>query len=415
MMTMTALTAKVPVVLDAIPIYPQFDLEDGDLDGFSSLFEGGRVWQEYCSRFGEPHGSPYRIRVRQLSHDPGRRALVSYVAEWQHDDYMPDEQFALEIRRGRAASVYRYPEDPHLPGLNEAASVEPALRLVNKHVLSVPARRIRVDTVRYRPGNRAVLRHRLGRANFYVRIMRPDVIEPLLDAARLVRRSGFVVPRLAGCWQEGGVLWMSEIPGKNLRGHIRRGHQPPPATLLDGLEGLWNLPIQDGNTRPFNLAGAYRRARRAFTKALEDDEIARRILADATQALDPFVKSWRPSHIAHNDFYDDQMLALPDGRIALVDFEEAGPGDPMLDVGNFLAHLRWGAHFGREKEAEARAAYHSIFQSAALERLGWSERELALREAVCLFRVCTNAIRHPQPDWRRRLGEGLTLVNEIMG
>ena len=33
---------------------------------------------------------------------------------------------------------------------------------------------------------------------------------------------------------------------------------------------------------------------------------------------------------------------------ALVDFEEAGPGDPMLDVGNFIAHLCWRSRFGRQ-------------------------------------------------------------------
>ena len=172
--------------------------------------------------------------------------------------------------------------------------------------------------------------------------------------------------------------------------------------------------MQDVDTRPFNLAGAYRRARRAFTKALVDDESASGILREATRTLDPFVQSWRPSHTAHNDFYDDQMLLLPDGRIALVDFEEAGPGDPMLDVGIFLAHLRWAAHFGREKEANAKSAYHAILQCAALDRFGWSEKELALRETVCLFTVCTNAIRHPRPDWRNRLGIGLSLVNEII-
>ena len=145
----------------------------------------------------------------------------------------------------------------------------------------------------------------------------------------------------------------------------------------------------------------------------EDDGTVRYPLKGAVRSLDPFIKSWKPSHIARNDFYDDQMLALPDGRVALVDFEEAEPCDPILDVGN-LAHLRWGAHFGRPKEAEVKDAYRVIFHDAALDRFGWDRRELAVREAVCLFRVCTNAIRHPQSDWRRRLGEGLSLVNDIV-
>ena len=108
------------------------------------------------------------------------------------------------------------------------------------------------------------------------------------------------------------------------------------------------------------------------------------------------------------------MIRIPDGRLALVDFEEAGLGDPLLDVGNFLAHMRWSAHFGREAEAQASGAYHRLLRSAALERFGWEERALNLREAVCIFRVCTNPIRHLAPDWPRRLEVGLSLVNEVL-
>ena len=404
---MTTLAAST-----AVPLHPQVDIEDSALKGLPRLFDGDWVWQEYCAKFGE-RSAPDHIRVRQLSHDPGRRAVVSYVAEWHPDEFIPPEQFAFELRRDRDADLYRYPEDPHLPGLSEAASVESALRLLNRHVLAVPARRVRVDMVRYRPGNRAVLRHRLGRFGFYVRVIRPSAVEPLLKAAMLVQRSGFVVPRLAGYWQDGGVLWLSQIPGRNMRRYIRRGHRPPPESLLDGLENLWGVPMESKDSRPFNLSGAYRRARRSFVKVLESDQDAQLPLKEAVRLLDPFVKSWRPTHNAHNDFYDDQMLVLTDGRIALVDLEEAGPGDPMLDVGNFLAHLRWGAHFGREKEASAKDEYRELFQSSALERLGWNPHDLAMREAVCLFRICTNAIRHPHPDWRRRLNEGLTLVNRV--
>ena len=398
-----------------ISIYPEVSFEDRDLRGIANLFVGDWVWQAYCSQVGEPESNPHRIRIRQLSYTPGRRMTVTYMAEWDPDEFIPPESFVVELYRDRPARLFRYPEDPHLPGLNEAASAESALRLVNRYVLAVPARRLRVDMVRYRPGNRAVLRHRIGRIRFYVRVVRPPTVSPLLNAAELTAHSDFVSPRVAGCWHDGGVVWLSEIPGRNLRQYIRRGNQPDPHLLLDGLEKLWDAPnrTEDG-IRPFNLSGAYRRARRVFRRALREHEAGRRTLSEAAKSLDPFVESWRPSHIAHNDFYDDQMLILPDGDIALVDFEETGPGDPMLDVGNFLAHLRWGYQFGRERESEARRAYHELFQRAALERFRWDERELALREGVCLFRICTNAIRHPQPDWLCRLNSGLFLVNEII-
>ena len=290
-----------------------------------------------------------------------------------------------------------------------------ALRLVNKHVFVIPVRRVSVEVVRYRPGSRAVLRHGVGKVTFYVRVLRPARVAPLLAAADLVASSEFVAPRLAGHWRGGGVLWFSQIPGKNLRRCIRRGEQPNPALLLHGLESLWDMPHSTNGDRAFNLQGPYRRAKRIFMHALQGSDEGLRSLRKVTRSLDHFVETWRPVCHAHNDFYDDQMLVLPDGRIALVDFEEVGPGDPMLDVGNFLAHLRWTSRFGRDGEALARDAYIRLFRSAALERFRWDERELALREAVCLFRIGTSAIRHIRADWRSRLQAGLSLVNEILG
>ena len=396
------------------PLFPPVDLpEDRDLAGFSHLFDGEWVWGAYVSWLGRPETPPHRLRLRQLSYNPRRRAMVSYAAEWLRDEFVTQEPFAIELGRDHSARVFRYPEDPHLPGLADAASAAAATKLLNQHVFTVPVRQVRVDVVRYRPGGHAVLRHRLGRVRFYVRVMRPERVARLIEAAELVAPSGFVLPRLAGCWDEGGVVWLSEVPGTNVRRLIRKGDAPDPEPILDALARLWATPSTASGRRPFSLRGAYRRARRVFRQVLQDRDGSRRTLRHATAALDPFVKSWQPSGIAHNDFYDDQMIQLPDGRLALVDFEEAGLGDPLLDVGNFLAHMRWSAHFGREAEAAASGAYHRRMRAAALERFGWDERALNLREAVCIFRVCTNPVRHLAPDWPRRLEEGLSLANAL--
>ena len=78
---------------------------------------------------------------------------------------------------------------------------------------------------------------------------------------------------------------------------------------------LWAQPLSD-QSQPFNLLGAYRRAKRSFTYLQTDT--ASEVTARITRVLDPFVEAWRPSTVAHNDFYDDQLLVLPDGRAALV-------------------------------------------------------------------------------------------------
>ncbi len=399
-----------------VSLYPEVAFpEDPGLDDLPKLFDSEWIWRAYCCQFGRPGADPRRLRIRQFAHSLGRVALVSYEMEWEADEYLPSQHLAVRVERGKPVELFRYPEDHRLPGLSEAADPDAAHRLLNRHVLAMPARRVRVELVRYRPASRAVLRHSVGRVRFYARVMRPDAVTPLLTTQGLIAQSSFVLPRLAGYWEEGGVVWLSEIPGKNLRQRIQAGKLPDSTVLLDGLQTLWSAPDAPRGARPFNLPGAYRRAKRSFEHNVRDGGPALRSLNAAVKSLDPFVGSWRPTGIAHNDFYDDQMLVLRDGRVALVDFEEAGPGDPMLDVGNFLAHLRWASRLGRKGRRDGSGAYHQLFRRAALDRYRWAERDLAFREAVCLFRICTNTIRRPQGDWRDRLEAGLSLVNETLG
>ena len=387
--------------------------QDQRLPGLAELFDGAWVWRTYCREFGRQEPEPVGIRIRGVSHTEGREAVVTYEFEWDPDDYIPNETLTFHLERDRDLRVFRFPDDDRLPGLGQAVDPQSALRLVSKYVMALPPRRMRVEVIRYRPGRHAVLRHRMGRSRLYVRVIRPSSVEPILKAGELIGRSAFTVPRLAGIWRDGGVMWLSEIPGENLRKRIQGGGQPDPAPLLDGLESLWSVPLEGCDNPPFNLPGAYRMARQIFEHVLDGDEDATPEFALAVQSLDPFAESWQPTCVAHNDFYDDQMVVLPDGGVALVDFEGAGPGDPMLDVGNFLAHLRWTARFGRN--GDARGQYHGIFRREALERFSWNEQDLNLREAVCLFRICTNTVRHPGTDWRGRLATGLSLVNETLG
>lgn len=396
--------------------FPQVEFpDDPGLKDLPRLFDPEWVWQAGGQETGHPHTEPERMGIRHFIHNPGRSAMVSYEVEWHLEDYLPPRQMVVRTGKDRSVEAHVYPEDHRLPGLVEAADPELAVRLVNRHVLFVPARSARVETIRYRPAFRAVLRHKVGKNRFYARVIRPETLGIFLSAHSLTGRSGFVVPRVAGCWESGGVVWLSQIPGKNLRSELRKGRLPDPESLLVGLEPLWRTSCGEKSLPAFDLVTAYRRARDSFRHNLRDSASGMRVLNDATGRLGPFVRSWRPTGIAHNDFYDDQMLVLRDGRVALVDFEEAGPGDPLLDVGNFLAHLRWSAHFGSGSRSAAAGTFHEMFQQAALERFRWHEDDLALREAVCLFRTCTNAIRHPRQDWQDKLEAGLALVNETLG
>ena len=395
-----------------IPLYPQVEFpEDAALPELSKLFDGDWVWRASREHFPDLDTAPGQYRIRQFSHIPGRSAVVSYFADWEPECYIPSEIVNFRLEKGKPPAFSRYPQDPQLPGLEPAAHPDSALSLLNKHAFAFPRRRLRVNMIRYRPGSRAVLRHRTGGIRLYARVVRPNAMPNLLEAYELLEHSGFAVPRIAGCWREGGVVWLSEIPGKNVRRLMRRGNPPGPEGILESLEGLWDAPLNP-DRRAFDLSGAFRRAKRTFRHALRRRHSAQQLLDRVIQDLEPFVQSWRPSAIAHNDLYDDQILALPDGRVAVVDFEEAGPGDPMLDIGNFLAHLKWTSSIGSSRKSDVSGAYYNRLRSAALDRFRWSEYDLNLREAVCLFRVTTNTVRRPSQDWLKRTLDSFRLVAE---
>ena len=147
--------------------------DDPSLPALADLFDPDWVWQMMQGRLGEQHRDPRRIRIRHFNHSIGNSATVSYEVEWPRDEYLPAEYFVATIARDGPLQIDRYPEDHRLPGLVDAAQPDNAIRLVNEHVLKMPARRARVQLIRYRPAYRAVLRHSFGKAKLYARVVRP--------------------------------------------------------------------------------------------------------------------------------------------------------------------------------------------------------------------------------------------------
>ena len=389
---------------------------DKELPCLPLLFNSQRVWQALCTELDTSQDIPQRLSILQLHYWPGRRALASYVVEWPENCWKVDDRFTLELLANQPMRVFRYPHDPYLPGLRCVASPLDAPELLTKYI-GLHCEHLRVDLVRYRPATRAVLRHivshRRSHADgltLFVRVMPPDRVSRLLVAAQLAKSSEFVLPQLAGCWTDQGVVWQTCVPGKTVGRLIRQGNPPEPDLILDHLARLWSGPVPSA-TSPPNLAAGFRLTRRILSRLLQDRETYQ-LLQRVTDILGPFAEAWQPRTLAHNDFYDDQMLLTPTGRVALVDFEEIAPGDPLLDVGTLLAHLRWGASLGTAKRRLR--AYRNNFRCAALERFGWDERKLDLREAFALFRLSTNPLHRLHRDWLPAIETGLSLAAEAL-
>ena len=204
---------------------------------------------------------------------------------------------------------------------------------------------------------------------------------------------------------------MTSVPGETVRALIRKGAAPDPRTLLDALTKLWSHQLEPKRGYPLDLLGGFEMTERLLSTLLKSDG-ARRQLKGIADVLGPFAQTWQPSGMAHNDFYDDQVLVTPDGQLALVDFEEIGPGDPLLDVANMLAHLRWMARFGTAPEAFT--SYRRDLRSAALAHFGCDGQALDLRESYAIFRLSAGPVRQLRRNWLKRTEEGLDLVAEVL-
>ena len=388
---------------------------DRELPVFSHLFDSQWVWRAFCAQWGTPKETPKQLRVQHLQYDPGKWVRASYVTEWQGMARSVDNQFAVELVKGGTERWFRFPDDPYLPGLRPAVSVLEATELIKKYVGAGP-RSLQIDLMRYRPASRAVLWHSTnwqgggGEEPLFVRVMSPKRVPRLLMGTKLAESSDFIIPRIVGCWAEGGVIWSDSIRGETLRTLVRKGKPPDPHLVLDHLVPLWSGYLPPGAV-PLDLLAAFRMTERLMSHLLRDEE-AGQALQQVVDTLGPFAESWRPSALAHNDFYDAQMLLTPSGRLALVDLDQTGPGDPMLDVGNLLAHLNTMAHFG--VAPEACADYRRRLRSSALDRFGWAQQDLDLREAFALFRLTSNYVRRLRSNWSKRVEDGLSLVLQVL-
>jgi aminoglycoside phosphotransferase (APT) family kinase protein len=112
--------------------------------------------------------------------------------------------------------------------------------------------------------------------------------------------------------------------------------------------------------------------------------------------------------VVHGDLYENQVLV--DGEtFGLIDLDDLGPGDPLLDAANFSAHLLLLATSGTGPGRLVHR-YRDDLRAAFARRLDADPAALAWREAYCLLRLASGPFRVLHPDWPRRTADRLALA-----
>jgi aminoglycoside phosphotransferase (APT) family kinase protein len=143
-----------------------------------------------------------------------------------------------------------------------------------------------------------------------------------------------------------------------------------------------NLPLLAKRNKEGAVLGA---ARTLATVCPEAGPLALRLGAGLAARLAESPIARAP---VHGDFYDDQVL-VADAGVVLLDFDAAGLGNPLLDVGNFLAHLT--ARRGERSRDIFLDAYAAV-RPAVTE-------DAPLFEAAALLRIGITPFRWLMPDW----------------
>jgi hypothetical protein len=331
-------------------------------------------------------------RVRQVHHRPGRSTTATWEVRLRDRDGERAEVLGLRVPAGGAAAqVWRFPDDPDLPGLAAATDDGRVRALLDRCGVDPGPVDLRVRS--YRPGRRAVVEVRTPAVRAFLKVVRPSAAAALVERHRLLRAAGVPVPPVLGAQDDGRVL-LEALTGTSLRGRLREGGDPAPAgpELLE-LLGLLPTALCALPRRPSWTDDVRHHA--AVTAGALPDE------ADRCRRLAEGVRAAVDDHVAdvpvHGDLYEAQLL-LDGGRVSgLLDVDTAGPGRRSDDLACLLGH----AHVLAQSEPAHTGTTLAVLAGwlAAFERQV-DPVDLRARTAGVVVSLATGPHRVQSPGWQ---------------
>lgn len=390
------------------------------------------ILQKHLPGFSEGRFKLEKLEITDMDYKPGRKCHVSYglhVSEKSHGKqgyqilvgmlepnggaahkfakmqngslHAPEFVPPLHFLPEHDMLLWGFPNDPKIKKLAAVTVPERLLALLEEHrsALNLPGqfvlREVETIVVKYAPQTRCTLRHvlqletrsGLGRSQvvLYSKMFSPKVsVKPLfrklqtLWQSPVCRGGALLIPEPLLCEAQLNVIFQRGLHGRNLDevlsevdllniaaesgAMLAQFHQ----TAFERLE--LRAPEHELYECEKNLARIAQSAPENLARAQRlDAELRRRF--PQLPAL--------PSTPIHGAFRLTQLL-LVEGRLALLDFDDLIRGNPVSDVGGFVAYLLYLPLKDLISEAQSRAAVRG-FCRRYREQSPWGLPQAALR------------------------------------
>ncbi len=377
-----------------------------------------------AAALAEEGGEVFELRTDFVLYTPGSGMTINYIVrvDWGGDRFS-DETLVLQARRhrgpreglfsadvaGTSVGVWRFPDDPYLPGLRRAADpvfVDHLLR-----GLGFPARgKVKLELRAYRPGQRAVIHathmtpgllYRRGSGRLesathhrevFIKVLYPGEAAPL--AARHADLADLLpAPHCLHYDDELGLVVLEAVDGESMweSMNVEPLRAPSAQDLLEPLDRLADV-YSEGPRVPSVYDSVRSHVHLLHALAPAESERIERIGAALTKPPDGNLI------IVHGDFYDSQVR-VEDGRVlGLLDLDDVGVGERVDDLATMAGRVWTIAQTQPDPERREVLTEYALGLledfSAVVDR-----DELDRRVGGILLGRATGPFRAQQDDW----------------
>jgi hypothetical protein len=346
-------------------------------------------------------GRSLEARPAQVTWQPGRSLAVRYDARIRTPggrdhvepviaatgDGAPEGPVVLQRGAARVA-VWRLADDPQLPGLAQVLNREGAGALLRS--VGVQAGDAQPHLRAYRPGRRAVVELRAGRARLFAKVVRPERVAAL-QARHAQMSRALRVPRTHGWSPAHGLVLLEALGGVTLRAAFGDPRPvPEPAGIASLLE---RIPAPDDGAIAATPAEGVPGHIALLSRIRPERATELQAMQEALSRADGRAERLVP---VHGDLHEAQVLTDRGHISGLIDIDTVAMGRRSDDWASLLGHLIvWGDTMppAVQQRVDAFASKAMALAERECDRAGLRLRiaAVALGLATGPFRVQSNA------------------------